>query len=98
YNDQLIKKIEITLDQSASDIIISIKDNGIGISEDHLEKIFTRFYQVDVTGTRRTGGTGLGLAICKGIMEAHHGKITVKSEQNVGSTFTLFFPLGEEEE
>ncbi|WP_156857365.1 ATP-binding protein [Oceanobacillus sp. AG] len=98
YNDQLIKKIDITLDQSASDIIISIKDNGIGISEDHLEKIFTRFYQVDVTGTRRTGGTGLGLAICKGIMEAHHGKITVKSEQNVGSTFTLFFPLGEEEE
>ncbi|GIO28350.1 sensor histidine kinase [Ornithinibacillus bavariensis] len=96
YNDQVIKKIAVTLDQSATDIIISVKDNGIGIEEDHLEKIFTRFYQVDVTGTRRTGGTGLGLSICKGIMEAHHGKITVESERGKGSTFTLFFPLGEE--
>lgn len=97
YNDQAIKKIVVTLDQTVSDIIISVKDNGIGISEDHLEKIFTRFYQVDVTATRRTGGTGLGLAICKGIMEAHNGKITVESERNKGSTFTLFFPKGEEE-
>ncbi|MBS4218406.1 histidine kinase [Bacillus sp. FJAT-49711] len=98
YNDQTIKKIVVTLDRTSTDIIISVKDNGIGISEDHLEKIFTRFYQVDVTGTRRTGGTGLGLAICKGIMEAHHGKITVESERNKGSIFTLYFPIGEEEE
>ncbi len=47
-------------------ITISISDNGIGISTDHITKIFNRFYQVDVTATRRTGGTGLGLAICPG--------------------------------
>ncbi|MFC0302501.1 ATP-binding protein [Virgibacillus soli] len=98
YNDELVKKIDIVLDKTNDHVTISISDNGIGISKDHIEKIFTRFYQVDVTATRRTGGTGLGLSICKGIMEAHHGKITVESELNKGSTFTLLFPLREEEE
>lgn len=98
YNDSSPKKIDITLDRDEDYITISVADNGIGISEDHLEKIFNRFYQVDVTATRRTGGTGLGLAICTGIMEAHEGKIKVESNPGNGSVFTLYFPVKEGEE
>ncbi|WP_066295175.1 sensor histidine kinase [Bacillus sp. FJAT-29937] len=95
YNDSIEKKIDITLDIENNYIKITVSDNGIGISEDHLTKIFNRFYQVDVTATRRTGGTGLGLSICIGIMEAHEGKIEVKSELDKGSTFILYFPIME---
>lgn len=93
YNDSAVKKIDVTLDMEEDYVTISVTDNGIGISKDHIEKIFNRFYQVDVTATRRTGGTGLGLAICVGIMEAHEGKIEVISETWKGSTFILYFPI-----
>ncbi|RHW41002.1 PAS domain-containing protein [Neobacillus notoginsengisoli] len=93
YNDAEIKKIEIILDRCNNYMTISVSDNGIGISEDHIEKIFNRFYQVDASATRRSGGTGLGLAICAGIMEAHEGKIEVKSEPERGSRFILYFPF-----
>lgn len=96
YNDSNLKEIDITLDKEKDHIIISVSDNGIGISKDHITRIFNRFYQVDVTATRRTGGTGLGLAICKGIMDAHEGKIEVNSEPGKGSTFILSFPLRKE--
>ncbi len=98
YNDEVEKKINITLEQKEEWICISVSDNGIGISMDHIQKIFNRFYQVDITATRRTGGTGLGLAICKGIMEAHGGTINVSSVPGEGSTFTLYFPIREEDE
>src|SRR5699024_7974057 len=93
YNDEPVKEIDIILDKDQSFLTISVTDNGIGISHDHLRKIFNRFYQVDITATRRTGGTGLGLAICEGIMEAHDGEIKVQSEPGKGSTFILYFPL-----
>lgn len=92
YNDSSIKKIDVTLDEEENYITITVSDNGIGISNDHITKIFNRFYQVDITATRRTGGTGLGLAICVGIMEAHEGKIEVISEPGKGSSFILYFP------
>ncbi|WP_057767667.1 ATP-binding protein [Cytobacillus praedii] len=92
YNDSSLKTIDITLDKTEDYITIAVSDNGIGISEDHISKIFNHFYQVDVTATRRTGGTGLGLAICVGIMEAHEGKIEAISESGKGSTFILYFP------
>ncbi|WP_316571964.1 ATP-binding protein [Neobacillus sp. YIM B06451] len=98
YNDSSPKKIDITLGEIEGFITISVADNGIGISEDQLEKIFNRFYQVDVTATRRTGGTGLGLAICKGVMDAHEGRIKVESKPGNGSVFTLYFPEKEGEE
>ncbi|RDU35437.1 histidine kinase [Neobacillus piezotolerans] len=98
YNDSSPKTIVITLDREEGYTTISVADNGIGISDDQLEKIFNRFYQVDVTATRRTGGTGLGLAICTGIMEAHEGKIKVQSNPGNGSVFTLYFPEKEGEE
>lgn len=93
YNDSIEKIIKIVLQENNDELIITISDNGIGISADHITKIFNRFYQVDVTATRRMGGTGLGLAICRGIMEAHEGRIEVTSELGEGSTFTLYFPL-----
>ncbi|RHW40997.1 histidine kinase [Neobacillus notoginsengisoli] len=92
YNDSNRKKVDITLDKENGYTTISVADNGIGISKDHLEKIFNLFYQVDLTATRRTGGTGLGLAICAGIMEAHEGRIKVVSEPGMGSKFIIYFP------
>lgn len=93
YNDEEHKKIDITLKKEGNVIKIAIADNGIGIAKEHQKSIFNRFYQVDVTATRRSGGTGLGLAICEGIMEAHGGHIEVESSLNRGSTFTLCFPI-----
>lgn len=70
---------------------ITIQDEGIGIPEEHLERIFERFYQVDGSTTRRFGGMGIGLALVWEIMEAHGGSVNVQSELGKGSTFTLAF-------
>jgi two-component system sensor histidine kinase SenX3 len=72
---------------------LSVADQGIGIPERDLERIFERFYRVDPARSRATGGTGLGLAIVKHAMVAHSGKVTVRSAEGAGSTFTLSVPL-----
>jgi two-component system sensor histidine kinase SenX3 len=72
---------------------LSVCDQGIGIPERDLERIFERFYRVDPARSRATGGTGLGLAIVKHVMAAHDGRVTVRSVEGSGSTFTLFIPL-----
>ncbi len=72
---------------------ISVADQGIGIPERDLERIFERFYRVDAARSRATGGTGLGLAIVKHVTAAHSGKVTVVSKEGAGSTFTLRLPL-----
>lgn len=71
---------------------ISVTDQGIGISDTDLERIFERFYRVDPARSRETGGTGLGLAIVKHICAAHGGECTVWSKVGEGSTFTLRLP------
>ena len=68
-------------------ILIEIGDDGIGIDEEHLPRLFERFYRTDDARTREIGGTGLGLAICKHIIEAHGETIHVRSKVNVGTTF-----------
>lgn len=68
-------------------ILIEVSDDGIGIAEEHLSRVFERFYRTDYGRSRNIGGTGLGLAICKHIVEAHGHSIHVRSNPEVGSTF-----------
>lgn len=70
-------------------VIIRVTDNGEGIEEQHLTRLFERFYRVDKSGSRREGGSGLGLAIVKHIIEAHNEKIYVESVVDVGSEFSF---------
>jgi len=74
-------------------ITISVADQGIGIPEAEVERIFERFYRVDPARSRETGGTGLGLSIVKHIITKHGGEISVWSSENVGSTFSIRLPI-----
>jgi two-component system phosphate regulon sensor histidine kinase PhoR len=83
-------KTEVAVQElNAEKIIIRIKDNGEGVSEEHLPRLFERFYRVDKSGNRKAGGSGLGLAIVKHIIEAHQEKLFVESEPGVGSEFSF---------
>ena len=72
---------------------IEVADNGIGIPEDALPRVFERFYQVDNTATRTYGGTGMGLALVRRLVEAHGGKVEVESRVGVGTCFALLWPV-----
>ena len=76
-------------------IIIRIRDNGEGIAEEHLPRLFERFYRVDKSGNRRMGGSGLGLAIVKHIIEAHGERIFIESQAEIGSEFSFTLDIGE---
>ena len=85
--------VQVSVERRNGDLAIAVADNGPGISEDHLENIFSTFYQVDGSSTRTVGGTGLGLAIAKRATESHGGHIDVASKAGEGSTFTIVIPL-----
>ncbi len=74
-------------------VLIEISDKGYGIAEEHLNRIFERFYRTDAARSRNIGGSGLGLSICKHIIEAHGQSIHVRSKLNVGSSFGFTLPL-----
>jgi PAS domain S-box-containing protein len=85
--------VRVSVERRNGSLAIAVADNGPGISEDHLENIFSTFYQVDGSSTRTVGGTGLGLAIAKRATESHGGYIDVRSIAGEGSTFTIIIPL-----
>jgi two-component system phosphate regulon sensor histidine kinase PhoR len=82
--------------QSVDDdkIMVRVRDNGEGIEQEHLPRLFERFYRVDKSGNRRRGGSGLGLAIVKHIIEAHREQIFVESQAEIGSEFSFTLEKG----
>ena len=86
-------KVSVTTKTDGEIVEIAVADQGIGIQESELERIFERFYRVDPARSRETGGTGLGLSIVKHVATKHGGEINVWSSPTVGSTFALRLPI-----
>ena len=86
-------KVIVSVKVSNGIVEISVTDQGIGIPESEIDRIFERFYRVDPARSRATGGTGLGLSIVKHVVANHGGEVKVWSVQSVGSTFSLRLPL-----
>ncbi len=84
--------IDIRVTPGDSETAIAVTDRGAGIGQEHLSKLFNRFYRVDKGRSRSEGGTGLGLAIVKHIVQYHSGRIEVQSTRGKGSTFTIHIP------
>ncbi len=82
-------KTTISFAEMGENILIDVTDNGLGLEEDEIPRIFERFYRTDKSRSRDRGGTGLGLSIVKHIIEAHNQTITVRSEPGAGSSFSF---------
>ncbi|MDQ1143414.1 two-component system sensor histidine kinase VicK [Bacillus sp. SORGH_AS 510] len=91
-------QVTFSIKEEESRIIVSVKDQGVGIPKENIEKIFDRFYRVDKARTRKLGGTGLGLAIAKEMVNAHGGSIWATSEEGKGTTISFSLPYERSEE
>ncbi len=87
--------VEINLNKITKQVEIKISDTGIGIPDDQIDKIFNRFYQVDDSSSRAYGGSGIGLALVRELVELHKWNVSVLSELNKGTEFTLSIPSGD---
>lgn len=85
-------EIHISWKLRETQAVFSVKDNGIGIEQQHIDRLTERFYRVDRSRSRETGGTGLGLSIVKHILTRHQAKLEITSELGVGSVFSVIFP------
>ncbi len=85
-------EVRISVERHAGDVRIRVSDRGAGIAEQHLPRLFERFYRADVPESRQKRGTGLGLAIVKHIAQEHGGRVEVRSRLGLGSEFTLHLP------
>jgi two-component system phosphate regulon sensor histidine kinase PhoR len=85
--------VEITWERDADGLLLSVRDHGIGIEEQHLPRLTERFYRVDESRSAQTGGTGLGLAIVKHVAAAHRAALRIDSIPGQGSCFALHFPV-----
>ena len=85
-------RVRVEVSKRDAGIVIVVQDEGCGISQEHLPRIFERFYVVDKSRSRKLGGTGLGLAIVKHIAQTHGGRVSVESTLGKGSTFTIYLP------
>lgn len=96
--------IAVRVEKRGDDVLVTVKDQGMGIAPDHLDHVFDRFYRVEGAMARQTRGSGLGLPICRGLVEAHSGRIWAESEPGKGSAFCFSLPIvpvppsGEDEE
>ncbi|MFM8206065.1 MAG: sensor histidine kinase, partial [Actinomycetales bacterium] len=90
-------KVSVTSSLKGDLVEISVTDQGIGIAESELGRIFERFYRVDPARSRATGGTGLGLSIVKHVAQNHGGDVKVWSKEGVGSTFSILLPIAKNE-
>lgn len=88
-------EVRVTLARDGGSALVRVADTGIGIPAGDLDRVFERFYRVDVARDRETGGTGLGLAIVRHVAETHGGQVAVASELGAGSAFTVRIPLSE---
>jgi len=86
-------EVDVTISADENSFTFSIKDYGEGIGEEHIPKLFQRFYRIDKSRVRSTGGNGLGLPIANKLIEAYKGKVEIQSEVDVGTTFIITLPL-----
>ena len=89
-------EIQLTASRTGDEIVVSVRDQGCGIEEEHISRLFERFYRVDKARSRRLGGTGLGLAIVKHISHYHGGNVDVISSPGKGSTFSIHLPVSQQ--
>ena len=86
-------RVTVTLQRQRNMVLVKVKDTGIGIPQEHLPRLFERFYRVDSSRSREIGGTGLGLSIVKHLAGLYHGDVSVESVVGEGSVFTVRLPL-----
>ncbi len=86
-------EVEVRLEEVEGWVVLTVRDSGIGIGPEHLERIFEPFWQAEPVNTRRSGGTGLGLSVTRNLAQLLGGEVEVESTPGAGSTFTVRLPI-----